>query len=129
MRAVLGRQRRDWDLVLTVILLVVGFVGAFLGAVYGLGFLSPGLVAQVLEQQGYSGFTADTASAGVLLIISQIVLYLVAVGVSIPMLVAKRITFWVPLVIGAIAAIVFWVTVVAAIMSDPAFVSTLSGQG
>jgi hypothetical protein len=56
-------------------------------------------------------------------------LYLVAVGVSIPMLIAKRITFWVPLAIGVVAAIVFWVTVVAAIMSDPAFVSTLSGQG
>jgi hypothetical protein len=124
-----GRRRRTWDVVLTVILLVVGFVGAFIGVIYGLGFLSPGLIAQALDQQGYPGFSGDTAPAGVVLIISHIVLYLVAVGVSIPMLIAKRITFWVPLAIGVVAAIVFWVTVVAAIMSDPAFVSTLSGQG
>ncbi|HTL40841.1 MAG TPA: DUF6264 family protein [Pseudolysinimonas sp.] len=121
-----GRQRRIWDLVLTVILLVVGLVGAFIGVAYGLIFTNPDLVAQALDQQGYSGFNGDTSAAAGVLIVSHIVLYLVAVGVSIPMLVAKRVTFWVPLVIGVVAAIVFWITVIAAIMSDPAFVSTLS---
>jgi hypothetical protein len=120
-----ARRRRTWDLVLTVVLLVVGLFGTFLGVAYGLIFSNPELVAQGLEQQGYSGFHGETGGAAAVLIVSHIVLYLVAVGVSIPMLIAKRITFWVPLAVGVLAAVVFWGTLMAALMSDPGFVSNL----
>ena len=104
------RQRRTWDVVLTIVLLVLGLGGL----VFGLGaaaiFTDP-LFAQQLEdtlgQQGLSG-DFDFGDFPVVVAVSHIVLYLAAVGVSILLLVKRRIAFYVPLIAGVLAAIVFW---------------------
>jgi hypothetical protein len=121
-----GRRRKTWDLVLTVILLVVGFFGALIGVVYGFVFTQPDLLSDALAQQGYPDFNGDTGAVASVLIISHVVLYLLAVGGSLPLLITKRVAFWVPLAAGVIAAIFFWGCLTAAIASDPAFVSNLS---
>ena len=58
--------------------------------------------------------------------ISHVVLFLAAVGVSIPLLVKRRLAFWVPLVAGAIAAIVFWGVLISLIFSDQALVNGIT---
>jgi hypothetical protein len=119
-----GRQRRTWDLVLTIVLLAIGLFGAGIGVIYGVIFSIPGLWADAFAQQGYGTFDGDTGAAGAILILSHALLYLATVGVSIFMLVKKFITFWVPLSVGVIAAIIFWATVTSVILSDPDFMST-----
>ncbi|HWH27225.1 MAG TPA: DUF6264 family protein [Pseudolysinimonas sp.] len=125
-----GRRRRVWDLVLTCVFLVIGLVGMFFGVIYGFLFSSPDLVDQVfdqaLSQQGISGWNGSVGSASAVLLISHIGLYLVAVGLSIFLLVTRRIAFWVPLTVGVIAAIIFWATIFSVMLSDPDLMSRLS---
>jgi hypothetical protein len=117
------KPRHTWDLVLTVILLVVGLFGMLGGVLFGVAFGDPAFADQLeraVAQQGVSG-ELDFRGFGVLVIISHVVLYLVAVGVSIPLLVAKKIAFWVPLTAGVIAAIVLWGGYFAIIFSSVDF--------
>jgi hypothetical protein len=120
------RRRKTWDIVLTCILLVLGRFGAGIGVISGVAFTDPALINQALQQQGYGSLSGDAGAAPLVLIGSHVVLYLLALGVSIPLLVAKRVAFWVPLVAGAIAAIVFWGTLLAVLMNDPGFMSGLT---
>jgi hypothetical protein len=122
------RKRRTWDLVLTIILLVLAVFGVLIGLVYAGIFASPDLLDQAMQQQGYGGFSGDPGAAPAVLAISHIVLFLAAVGLSIPLLIRGRIVvFWIPLTAGVIAAIIFWVTVFAVILSDPGFISKYGG--
>ena len=119
-----GRTRRTWDVVLTVILLVLGLIGASLGVIYGVMFTDPDLLRDVLAQQGYPGFDPQPGAVPAVLVISHVVLYLLAVGGSIPLLIGKRIAFWVPLAAGIVAAIIFWSCMFIVISSDPGFLTT-----
>lgn len=122
-----GRPRRIWDLVLTVVLLVVGFFGVVIGLIYAGIFSDPTLLDALFQQQGIgSGFDGTVGAAPAVIVASHIILYLAALGGSIPLLIAKRVAFWVPLAAGVIAAIIFWGTVMAVFASDPNFVSTVS---
>jgi hypothetical protein len=121
-----ARRRKTWDLVLTVVLLVLGAFGALLGVVYGAIFTDPDLLDQALKMQGYGGFSGDPGAAPAVLIVSHIVLYLLALGGSIPLLLTKRVAFWVPLAAGVLAAIIFWATLMGVLLSDPALVSNFS---
>ncbi|MES1170438.1 MAG: DUF6264 family protein, partial [Leifsonia sp.] len=60
--------------------------------------------------------------------ISHVLLFLLAIGLSIPLLArGKVVVFWIPLAIGVVAAIIFWVTVFTVILSDPSFTSRYGG--
>lgn len=121
-----ARKRKTWDLVLTIVLLVLGFLGMLAGLSYAAIFSDPTTLDQVFQQQGFSGFNGTVGAAPAILAGSHVVLYLLALGGSIPLLLTKRVAFWVPLTAGVIAAIVFWATLVGVFLSDPAFVSTYS---
>jgi hypothetical protein len=106
--------------VLTIILLVLGLIGMLLGIVYAAVFPDPAVLGQALAQQGVDGVTVDAGAAPAVLIVSHLVLFLVAVAVSVPLLVRGRIVvFWIPLVAGVIAAINFWVTLGSVLLSNP----------
>lgn len=118
------RKRRTWDLVLTIILLVLAVFGLLIGLAYAAIFASPDALDQAMAQQGYPGFSADPGAAPAVLAISHLVLFFAAVGISIPLLVRGRIVvFWIPLTAGVVAALIFWVTVTAVVLSDPSFMS------
>ena len=116
-----GPRRRTWDVVLTIILLVVGLFGAGIGVAYGLIFLTPELLGDALVQAGYGQPAIDSRGPGTVIIISHAVLYLIALGVGIALLLAKKIAFWVPLAAGVVAAIVFWVVAAQVFLSIPGF--------
>jgi uncharacterized BrkB/YihY/UPF0761 family membrane protein len=103
-------KRKTWDVVLTVILLVVGLLGMLFGVSYGILFTDADLIDQAFQQQGLPGFSGD---------VSHVVLYLLGLAVAIPLLIRRKVAFWAPLTAGVIAAVVFWVTVFAVIASDP----------
>ena len=77
-----------------------------------------------MQSQGFGGFSGSVGPAPAVLLISHIVLFLLAVGLSIPLLVrGKSVVFWIPLTIGVVAAIIFWVTVSSVFLSDPGFLA------
>ena len=122
------RKRRTWDVVLTIVLLALGLIGLLIGLVYAAVFASPDLLDQAMQQQGYDGFSAQPGAAPAVLAISHIVLFLLAVGLSIPLLIrGKVVVFWIPLTIGVVAAVIFWATVFSVILSDPSFMSKYGG--
>jgi hypothetical protein len=120
-------RRRTWDLVLTIILLVVGVIGMGIGLIYAAMFSDPALVKEIFDQaysqSGLGGWNGSVGSAPAVIAISHIVLYLVALGVSILLLVKNKIAFWVPLTAGVVAAIVFWGSLMAIVFSDPSLMS------
>ena len=122
------RKRRTWDVVLTSILLVVGFFGMLAGLGYAAIFATPDLLDQTMASAGYSGFSGNIGAAPAVLLISHIALYLLALGLSIPLLIrGKVVVFWIPLAIGVVAAVIFWATVFSVILSDPSFMSKYGG--
>jgi uncharacterized BrkB/YihY/UPF0761 family membrane protein len=115
------RRRKTWDLVLTIVLLVVGLFGMFIGLAYAALFSDPQLLDEGFKQQGLDGFNGTVGAAPTIITVSHILLYLLAVGGSIPLLLTKRVAFWVPLAAGVIAAIIFWGALAVVILSDPNF--------
>lgn len=116
------RGRRAWDLALTIVLLVLGLIGMIIGLGYAAVFADPALFSDAMSQQGYD-ISVDTRGAGVVIAVSHVALYLIAVGGSIPLLVTRRIAFWLPLSAGVLAAIIFWATLFVTIASAPGVLS------
>lgn len=115
-----GPRRRTWDVVLTIILFVLGLFGTIIGLAYAAILSDPYLFADAMAQQGMP-IAVDTRGAALIIGISHPVLFLVSVGIGILLLVKRKIAFWVPLTAGVLAAIVFWGTLVAVVLSDPSF--------
>ena len=114
-------KRRTWDVVLTTVLLLVGtwdLVTSF-AAYADLGRV----LAPVFEQQGLGDFTSYELGLqlGLVANILRIALLALAIIVSLVRIGRNRITFWVPLGAGVIAALVVLVCMFVVIFSDPAF--------
>jgi hypothetical protein len=122
------RTRRTWDVVLTCILLVLGLFGMSLGLLYAWAFTQPDILSGALSQQGLTG-NLTPGAAPLVIAISHIVLYLLALGLSIPLIRrGKTVVFWIPLVIGVVAAIIFWVSLGIVIASDSSLLSSYTGS-
>ena len=119
-----GRQRKTWDLVLTIVLLAIGAIGAFIGATSGLGLNQA--IQQQYDAHGLGTYSGNNGTAVAVLAISHLVLYVIAVGLSILSLAKKRTTFWIPLVIGVVAAIIFWSVLIAVIVGDSNLMNALT---
>jgi len=118
------RKRRIWDVVLTSIVLVLGLIGLSLGLLYAWAFTQPDLLKSALSQQGLSGDLHPGAAPAVIAI-SHILLYLLALGLSIPLLIRGRVVvFWIPLVIGVVAAVIFFISFGIVISSDSALLNS-----
>ncbi|MEO6115437.1 MAG: DUF6264 family protein, partial [Pseudolysinimonas sp.] len=121
------RKRRTWDVVLTCILLVLGLIGMSLGLLYAWAFSNPDILSGALAQQGLTGNLTPGAAPAVIAI-SHIVLYFLAVGLSIFLMIrGKVVVFWIPLVIGVVAAIIFWVSLGIVISSDSTLLNSYVG--
>ena len=126
--APLKPKRRIWDVVLTVILLVFATFGTLGGVGYAAIFSNPAVLSEAMRQQGFTGFSGTIGAAPMILAVSHLVLYVVALGLSIPLLIRGRIVvFWIPLVAGVIAAIIFVSVIASVITSDPGFLQRYSG--
>jgi uncharacterized membrane protein len=120
--------QRPWDLALTVALLVFG--------AYSVVSSIPGLldfaatVNQIYALSGYGDYTeTDLANGiGIGILVSQSVLFVATVAVTMMRLRARKVAFFVPLIGGVIAAVVIFVLMLIVIISDPAFTATLNSQ-
>jgi hypothetical protein len=113
-------RRRTWDLVLTIVLLVTGFFGMLMGIGVAYLFTDPAFSEQFNEQLGQQGISGDIdfGSFPTIIVVSHVLLYLIALGLSILLLVKRKIAFYVPLSAGVIATLVFWIGYLAVVFSS-----------
>jgi hypothetical protein len=123
------RPLRIGDVIVSVILLVVGFFSVLLTV---LSSFSINEQMEVLYQdygisESYNAGTGAAIAAAVL-IISHILLFALAVIFTIPLIRRRRLSFWVPLVAGAIASVVFFATFIVLVMADPNLMDVIISQ-
>lgn len=107
------RQRNTVDVVFTIIMLGVGLLAM------SYSVLEAFALNQIYAVYGISGTEPSFAWAQVTILVSQPLIYLVCLGVTILLLVKRRLSFWVPLSCGILAALVFWGVLIGALASDP----------
>jgi hypothetical protein len=122
------RTRKVGDLVATCILLALGFFG-MLGGIGIAAVLGPSLMQEYAKYGVTYSAPAALPTIATVIWVSHLVLFLAAVGGSIPLLVKRRIAFWGPLVAGVLAAIVFWGGLVALVAGDASLLDAIrAGQ-
>ena len=101
-------------MVLTIVLLVVGLFGMLTG------LIGAAILPFMVEDAG--GFADPDLIAGdqAVIVVSHLVLFAAAATISIILLVRRTIAFWIPLVAGVLAAIIFWATTMGAMAASGA---------
>lgn len=114
-----ARPARVADVVVTIILLAIGFFAIF-GSI---------ITAVVLPEAANSGYSSSTGMVAVqvVLVVAPIVLLGAAAAISIPLMLRRRLAFWVPLVAGFVSFVIYWVAFIAGVVSnssvDPGVIS------
>jgi hypothetical protein len=124
--AALTRPRR-WDVTVTVALLVYGLYSVIAGFFQ---FRDLGSVLNgVFAAQGIGDYTptAQTTTLGTVIMVSNVVIYAIAVAITLPLLRRGKLAFYVPLIAGALAGIVVATCMVVLIFADPAFIAYANG--
>ena len=94
-----ARPRRVWDLVLTIVLIVLSLGGAVVASFLGLFVLAFGSDSCVARECNY-----DVMSTGMMIgLIGPWIPVVIAMIVAIVLLVLRRLAFWVPLVGGVLS--------------------------
>jgi hypothetical protein len=112
---------------ITVGLLAVGF-GLTIQSISG--FLNFGAtVARSVDEAGLDlQFGPEADAAGVILLIVHCALLLAALGVSVALMRARRLAFWVPLTAALLAFVADVVTLFALMLGNPGYTSLLLQQ-
>jgi len=116
-------QPRRWDRILSIALLAFGLYNVITGVVQ---FRDLGaMLNQVYELQGVGTYseTALTGALSTVIVVSQVVIYLVTLFVTMSLLRRGKLAFWVPLVGGALAGLIVTVSLLVLMGSDPSFIA------
>ena len=115
----LARSERPADRAVTILLLVIGVLGAWLSV--GVLQALPQSMQLLHTQEGIDAYTPGPEIPGLILAgsIVQVVLWVVTAIGSIALIRARRPSFWLPLVGGGAAAIALFVFILVAITGDP----------
>jgi hypothetical protein len=119
------RKSRTADVAVTSVLLALGAVGMFAGVSVGLT-LHQALAGEAAKYGVTYDAPANLGALAAIIVVSHVVLFLAALGVSIPLLIARRVAFWVPLVAGVVAAIILWVILISLTVGDTALIDAIS---
>lgn len=119
---------KQWDFALSVTLLIFG--------AYTVGSSFAGLLdfsavlREVYAQAGYGEYTSDGLAdgIGIAILVSQAVLYIATLVLTVLRIRAKRVAFFVPLIGGAVAGILMLALVLVAMTADPALAAWVTSQ-
>lgn len=122
------RKGHPADVAITCVLLGIGLIVTLTTLTL------PLTLAQAVSQAVSSRYGIDDANVSAVgglalgITLSHVVLYLAGAGIAIPFMIKRRIAFWAPLAAGVVAAILFWVLLVAALLSDPRVLQAIQDQ-
>ena len=87
----------------------------------------PGSLNTVLSSRGLGPYTQTAlgSAIGWVVVAESILSLALAIGFSVPRIRDHRMAFWVPLVAGAVSALLTLVLITAAIVADPAVLTSL----
>lgn len=116
-----GSPRRRRDPLASALLLGLGVFSAF-NAIYGAFNLEEVLENSFRAYGGVGDYTpaADLVLARNVIIVSHVMLLAAATLATRSLIRAGRLSFWAPLAAGAVASIIFFGTLMAVVLSDPA---------
>ena len=125
------RPRKRWDLILTVALLAYGALNVF--SQVGQYSDITGFLNRMAEQYPVFGTgtftpTGREAAVGMTINVVNLVLYLGTLLLSVRRLRQRKLTFFVPLIGGAVAAITAAILLSSILASSPGFLGAVSGQ-
>jgi hypothetical protein len=123
------RPVRPADRAVTILLLVIGVLGAWLSV--GVLQALPQSIQLLHTQEGIDPYTPGPEIPGLILIgsIVQVVIWVVTAAGSIALIRARRPSFWLPLAGGVLAAIALFVCTAIALSGDPALIEQLTTTG
>ena len=123
------RPLRTGDMITSIILLAIGFFATIYAT---LNALSLNMQFELLyEDNGVSGGYEPTVGTGVataVIIVSHLVLLAVAAIVTFGLIRRRRVSFWVPLVAGVLAFLIFFGSVLAVVLSDANLMEAITQQ-
>ena len=118
-----------WNLTFTILLLV----GGFFGMTYSIGTLQalPAAMELLHSTQHLGPFTPDPSVGGLITggSIAMAAIWAVSLGLTIWLLVQKRLSFYVPLIAGVVALITLFVIVGIVLATDPVLLDFYGGVG
>jgi len=123
------RPARPADRAVTILLLVIGVLGAWLSV--GVLQALPQSIQLLHTQEGIDPYTPGPEIPGLILIgsIVQVVIWVATAAGSIALIRARRPSFWLPLAGGVLAAIALFVCTAIALSGDPALIEQLTTTG
>ncbi len=112
---------RAWDRILSLALLGYGLFTVVTGLFQYADLAS--VIQQVYDVQGIGTFTATPSvdTAGVVLRLALVVVWIATALLTVPMLRAGRIAFYIPLIGGAVMGILMTVILTGLLIADPTF--------
>lgn len=116
-----SRPRRRWDLVLSIALLAYGLVTVLGGFVQYSDI--PAIINEAYAAQRIGEFTSieQAETVGTTIMVANLVLYAITAFVTVRLLRARRLAFYVPLIGGAAAATISVILILTLVVNDPAF--------
>ncbi len=120
------RPRSAFDRIVTVFLLSFGAVSTFGSATIFLNFGEklPEIVAR--QNMGVFHSTEQTATIGIIIFVSQVLLWALAAVWSFRRIKRHKLAWWVPVLVGALGFIVLSILLGSALAADPSFIPELS---
>lgn len=107
-----------WDRPVTLALLVLGIFGVILSIQLQSGITQS--IAIIHEQEGIGAYTPVSAVSTIVMIggVVQIILWLLAAGLSLLQIRRRRRAFWIPIVVGVLSAIAVIFVMTTVLLTD-----------
>lgn len=114
------RPRKVWDIVISSILVGLSVIFVLLAIVTAITL--PASMQSEFDSRGLGVYNPDDAAGATMaIIISHVVLFLISAGLTVLLIVQRKVSFWVPLAAGILAAILFWAILISTIATVPGF--------
>jgi hypothetical protein len=120
---------RRWDLVVTAALLGYGLYTVIAG--YFRYSNMAGLMTQIFATQGLDAYAPNALATtlGIFINVANSVLWLLAAWITLRLLRGGKLSFYVPLIAGVLAAVVTAICLMALALSDPSFMTQIESRG
>jgi len=119
-------RRRVADVVASGILLLVGLIALIGASVTAIAL--PSALQSAYDDYSLGEYVTPPGVAGIqtALWLGSLVIFLVATGLTVLLIVKRRISFYVPIIAGFVTTLLYWGLIVGAVLSDETLMAALT---